>query len=194
MEENTQKTNENKTDSENKVATKTYTQEEVDALVQSEADKRVNQALQRKEREINRKLTEAEKLAKMSEEDQLRYKLDQKEKELAAKESEFALKENKIEAMKVLSERNLPTELVEFVLTDDAETMLENITTMEKIIKNVVNAEVKSKIQGQSPRTGSGDGNKVLTHEEFMRLPMVEKNRIYKEDKDLYNKLMNKQA
>lgn len=172
-------------------AAKTYTQEEVDALLQSESDRRVAQALKKKERELNRKLTEAEKLARMSEEDQLRYKLELKEQELAAKETEFALKENKIQAMKVLSERGIPTDLVDFVLTDDAETMLNNINTLEKAIKNIVAAEIKNKIPGQDPKTGTTN-TKELTHKEFMKLPTIEKTRIFNEDRDLYNKLMKK--
>lgn len=43
--------------------TKTYTQEEVDALLQREGDKRVTEALKKQERKNAEKIKEAQKLA-----------------------------------------------------------------------------------------------------------------------------------
>ena len=46
---------------------KTYTQAEVEELLQREADRRVTQALQKQEKKNAEKVREAEKLAKMNE-------------------------------------------------------------------------------------------------------------------------------
>lgn len=171
---------------------KHYTQEEVDKLIQAESDRRVSAALQRKERELKNKMTEAERLAKMSEEDQLRYKLEQKEKEIAAKEAEFAQKENKITAMKVLSEKGLDASLVDYVVDTDADTMFERINTLEKTIKRMVDAQVKQRLGGSvSPKTGSVV-NTQMTKEEFGKLGYKERMELYNTDRELYNKLSKK--
>lgn len=80
---------------------KTYTQEEVDALLQREADRRVTAALKKQES----KTREAEKLAKMNDEQKFQYELEQREKAIAEKERALALAENKNIASKILAER-----------------------------------------------------------------------------------------
>ena len=55
---------------------KTYTQEEVDKLLQSEADRRVSEALKKQAKKNEEKVREAEKLAKMSADEKYEYELD----------------------------------------------------------------------------------------------------------------------
>lgn len=50
----------------NNTEPKTYTQEEVDALLQKEADRRVTEALKKAERKNQEKVKEAQKLAQIS--------------------------------------------------------------------------------------------------------------------------------
>lgn len=57
---------------------KTYTQEEVNKLLQSEADRRVSEALKKQQK----KFDEAQKLANMSSEEKLNYEYNQKLQEL----------------------------------------------------------------------------------------------------------------
>ena len=52
---------------------KTYTQEEVEALLQSEADRRVTAALKKAEMKNQAKIKEAEKLAQMNEQEKYAY-------------------------------------------------------------------------------------------------------------------------
>lgn len=171
---------------------KTYTQEEVEKLIQSESDRKVSLALQRKEKELKNKMTEAERLAKMSEEDQLRYKLEQKDKELAIKEAEFAQKENKITAMKVLSEKGLETSLVDYVVDADADIMFERINTLEKAIKRMVDAQVKQRLGGSVPPKAGSVVNTQMTKAEFEKLGYKERMELYTTDRELYNKLSKK--
>lgn len=172
-------------------ASKVYTQEEVEKLVQSEADRRVNQALSKKDREMAKKLTEAEKLAKMSEEDKYRYQLEQKEIELAAKEREFTLRDNKIAAMKVLSEKGIPADLVDFVVHEDADSMMVNINKIDKYIKDAVAAQVKTRLASPTPKAGLSNDTE-LTPESFKKMSYSQRLELYNTNKDLYNKLSDK--
>lgn len=169
-------------------ASKVYTQEEVEKLVQAEADRRVTQALSKKEREMSKKLTEAEKLSKMSEEDKYRYQLEQKEAELAAKEKEFALRDNKIAAMKVMSDKGIPADLVDFVVDIDADTMNANINKLDKFIKQAVASEVKARLASPTPAKGLAS-NTEITKEQFARMSIAERNELFTNNRELYNKL-----
>ena len=166
---------------------KMYTQEEL----QAEADRRVNQALQKKEREMGKKLTEAEKLSKMSTEDQYKYKLEQKEAELASKEKEYILRDNKIAAMKVLSEKEIPADLVDFVVNEDAEIMMTNINTLDKFIKTAVANQVKARLASPTPTKGL-PSNTEITRAEFDKLSFAKKVELRTNNTELYNKLMGK--
>ena len=83
---------------ENQEATeKTYTQAEVDALLQAEADRRVSAALKKQERKNAERVKEAEKLAQMNEQEKFEYQLQQREAAILEKEKELALMEKKNE-------------------------------------------------------------------------------------------------
>lgn len=171
---------------------KAYTQAELEKLIQAESDRKVTLARSRWEKDTKSKLSEAEKLAKMSEEDKYKYQLAEKEKELAEKEREFALKENKISAMKVLSEKSLPADLVEFVISEDAETTMENIKKLDKHIKDAVAKEVKSRLSSATPTKGLPASAGEMTKEAFNKLTYGQKMELYQTNRELYNKLSGK--
>lgn len=172
--------------------TKTFTEQEVEKMIQSESDRRVTLALQRKDKEMSKKLTEAEKLAKMSEEDRFRYQLEQKESELQAKEREYLLRDNKMASMKVLADKGLPVELVDFVVDEDAETMNQKINKLEKYIKDTVASQVKAKVGGNTPRQGNPANMNELTPADFKKLSYVERIELQRTNSELYNKLSGK--
>ena len=170
---------------------KVYTSEEVERLVQSETDRRVNQAQQKWQKETTKKLTQAEKLSKMSKEDQYQYKLEQKEAELEAKEREFILRDNKIAAMKVLSDKEIPADLVDFVVHEDADVMKSNIDLLDKYIKQAVATQVTKRMSSPTPKAGLGISTE-LTPEAFNKMTSAERNELYKNSRELYNKLAGK--
>ncbi len=172
--------------------TKTFTEQEVEKMIQSESDRRVTLALQRKEKEMSKKLTEAEKLAKMSEEDRFRYQLEQKESELQAKEREYLLRDNKMASMKVLADKGLPVELVDFVVDEDAETMNQKINKLEKYIKDTVASQVKAKVGGNTPKQGNPANMNELTPADFKKLTYLERMELQRSNSELYNKLSGK--
>lgn len=72
---------------ESKKETKTYTQEEVEALLQAEGDRRVSQALKKKEQE----LSEAAKLQAMNQKEKQAYENRKDEKRLGRKRKACSL-------------------------------------------------------------------------------------------------------
>ena len=163
---------------------KTYTQEEVDALLQKEGDRRVTEALKKAERKQADRAKEAEKLARMNATEKYEYELEQREKAIAEKERALTLAENKNEASKILAEKDIDLALVDFVVAEDAETMNENI----KVLAKGIARSVEKRLAGKSPAKAP-DSNEVITKEKFAKMTLAEQNALYLSDPELYKKL-----
>lgn len=192
MEENTkvtgaEDTTTSTTGTENDV-TKTYSQEEVNALLQKEADKRVSEALKKQERKTAEKVREAEKLAAMNEQEKYEYQLKQREAAIADRERALALSENKNEASKILSEKGLSLALVDFVVAEDAETMSANISLLDKAFKASVKAEVEKRLSSTTPKKNlPTDG--TVTKDSLKKMSIGELNSLAKNNPELYKSL-----
>lgn len=190
MNENTETTNvvEAGAEQETTETAKTYTQEELEAAIQREADRRVSQALQKQEKKNAEKVREAEKLARMNEQEKFQYELEQREKAIIEKERALSLAENKNEAGKILAEKGLSLSLVNFVVAEDAETMKENIKTLEQAFKQSVKAEVEKRLASPTPRRNLPPDD-VMTKEKFAQLSLSKQQEIYMNNPDLYKTL-----
>jgi len=170
---------------------KTYTQEEVDALLQQESDRRVTAALKKQEQKNAEKLREAEKLAKMNEEQKYAYELEQREAAIAEKEKQLALAENKNEASKILAEKGLSLSLVDFVVAEDAETMNDNIQLLDKAFKQSVKEEVEKRLASKTP-TKSLPLEKTMTKEQFSKLGYQELMELKTNNPEVYEQFINR--
>lgn len=167
---------------------RTYTQEEVDKLLQSESDKRVTEALKKAERKNQAKVKEATKLAQMNEEQKYQYELEQREKAIADKERELALAENKATASQVLASRGISADLVSLVVAEDADTMNDNINLLEKAFKASVKAEVEKRLSTSTPKKNLPlDG--TITQDQFRKMTLSQQANLYREQPELYKKL-----
>jgi hypothetical protein len=166
----------------------TMTKTELEAKLQSEADKRVTDALKRKEREFSGKLKESEKLAQMNTEQKAEYERQQFEKTLADKEIELNRRENKIVGLQILSEKNIPAALIDFVLHEDATEMNSRITLLSKEIAKAVSAEVKAKLNTSNPKVAVMTSNDT-TKEQFKVMSIAQKQEIFNTNKELWDKL-----
>ena len=145
---------------------KTYTQEELDKAIQSESDKRVNQALENAkakwEKEYTEKLQaekdEAARLAKLSADERAKAEFN-KEKEQFNTEREAYKKEKlEYECAKQLASRGLDVTFASFLTGADAETTKTNIDSFNEAFKKAVEASVTDRLKGSPPSTGNGGG------------------------------------
>ena len=167
---------------------KTYTESEVQALLQREGDRRVSNALKKQQKEFETKQVEAEKLRAMDENQRKEYEYSQKLQELEQREREFTIAQNKLEATKVLANRELPIEFVEYVVAEDADTMLENINTFERAFKAAVADAVAKKIASPAPKNGSVKQT-GMTKEEFKKLSVAQQSELYRTNPELYRQM-----
>lgn len=175
---------------EGEVTEKTYTESEVQALLQAESDRRVTSALSKQKKEFEKKQAEAEKLKAMDESQRKEYEYEQRLLQLEQKEKEFNLAQNKLEATKVLANRELPIEFVDYLVAEDAETMMENITTFETAFKAAVQDAVAKRISQSSPKVGAVKQT-GLDKEGFKKMSFTERTRLYQTNPELYERLKN---
>ena len=167
---------------------KTYTESEVQALLQSESDRRVSSALKKQQKEFETKMAEAEKLKAMDENQRKEYEYTQKLQELEQREREFTVAQNKLEATKVLANRELPIEFVDYIVAEDADTMMENINTFERAFKAAVADAVAKKIASPAPKGGSVKQT-GMTKEEFRKLSVAQQSELFRTKPELYRKM-----
>ena len=165
----------------------TYTKEEVLALIQSESDKRVTQALKTQQRKFEQKLS----LSQLDGDEREKAEKDQKIKELEEQLAEFQIEKNRSELKSVLSSRGLSAEFADILaISDDIEAAQANIDKLDKLFKAAVKAEVEKRIGGDVPN-GNGGGSKApMTKEEFLKLPMAEMQRLLDGNPTYYNNLL----
>ena len=167
---------------------KTYTQEEVDKLLQQEADRRVTSALKKQAEKFEREKAESEKLRDMDEQQRKEYEYEKKVKELENKEREFNLMQNKLEASKSMGEHGLPVSFVDYIVAEDAETMMANITNFETQWKAAVADAVSARIAQPAPK-GSNVSQTGLTKEAFKKMSLAQQSEIYRTNPELYKQL-----
>ena len=157
-------------------------------MIQRESDKRVSQALATAERKNAAKLREAEKLASMSATEKYQYELEQREQAIAEKEHQLLLAENRAEASKILADKGLSLTFIDFVIDETAEAMNEKINTIDRAFKACVKQEVERRLGTSAPKSPTTPTG-TITKEQFNKLPLSQKQEIYRNDKELYNQL-----
>lgn len=170
--------------------TKTYTQEEVDKMLQSEVDRRITSALKKQAKNNEAKIKEAQKLAQMNESEKFQYELEQREKAIAEKEKALALAENKNTASQILADKGLSLSLVDFVIAEDAETMNSNIRLLEKAFKDSVKREVEKRLGSSAPKKNLPP-DETITKEKAKKMSIIERQNLLTNNPDLYNQLFN---
>lgn len=191
MEENTmnleQESGQESTEQGAQVAT--YTEDQMMSLLQKETDRRVTAALQKQQAKFEAKLNEAEKLRGMNEEQKATYEFEQKVKQFEEREREFNLVQNKYEAQKILAEKGLPLQMVEYIVADDAETMMDRIASFEQMFNAAVNDTVSKRIASPTPKA-AGAAQTGMTKERFKSLSLAEQAEIYRTNPNLYKQLV----
>lgn len=168
--------------------TKTYTQEEVNMLLQRESDRRVSEALKKAEKKNAEKVKEAQKLAQMNENEKFQYELEQREKAIAEKEKALALAENKNTASQILADKGLSLSLVDFVIAEDAETMNSNIRLLEKAFKDSVKREVEKRLGSSAPKKNLPP-DEAITKEQAKKMSIIERQSLLNNNPELFNQL-----
>lgn len=130
---------------------KTFTQEDFDKqLSKTLAEKEAKLEKKMKE-QLDKELAERERLAKLSAEEKAAEENRKAAEVTQAREREITLRENRAEARELLQEKNISTDLVDFVVDVDADKTKENINELEKAFLKAVEAGVNERMKGSTP-------------------------------------------
>ncbi len=164
---------------------KTYTEEEVLALIQSESDKRVQQALKTQQKKHDKEMS----LSKLDGSEREKAEKDNRIAELEEKLAAFEIEKNKSELKSVLASRGLSAEFADIiVINDDIEASQANIDKLDKLFKAAVTAEIEKRLAGNAPK-GNGSGNVEITKETAKKMSLADMNELAQKDPDKFKSL-----
>lgn len=167
---------------------KTYTQDEVLALLQSETDKRVNQALKKQQAKYEKQLS----LSKLDGDERAKAEKDNRIAELEQQLAEFHVERNRSELKSVLSSRGLSAEFADIIaINDDIEASQANIDKLDKLFKAAVKAEVERRLAGNTPKGNGSNGPAEITKESAKKMSLAEMTELAQSNPELYKKLFN---
>ena len=165
---------------------KTYTQEEVMALLQSETDKRVTSALKKQQVKYEKQLS----LSKLDDEARAKAEKDNEIAELKEQLAQFTVEKNRSELKSVLAARGLSAEFADIVLiNDDIEESQANIDKLDKLFKAAVTAEVEKRLASNTPKGNGNTHSTEITQESAKKMSLAELQQLKSSNPELYNKL-----
>ncbi len=167
--------------------TKTYTQEEVVALLQKESDKRVTQALKKQQAKYEKQLS----LSKLDGDERAKAEKDNRIAELEELVAQMNTERNKSELKSVLSSRGLSAEFADVIsISDDLEASQANIDKLDRLFKQAVKAEVERRLAGSTPK-GNGGSSAEITKESAKKMSIAEMSALSKSNPELFKKLFS---
>ena len=175
---------------ENTEEVKTFTQEEVMALLQSESDKRVTEALKKQQKKYEKQLS----LSKLDGSEREKAEKDNRIAELEEQLAAFQIERNKSELKSVLSARGLSAEFADIVvISDDIEASQTNIDKLDKLFKAAVKAEVEKRLAATG---GSVKGNgaslpATITKEVAAKMSLAELTKLKAEQPEVFKQLFS---
>lgn len=166
---------------------KTYTADEVMALLQSESDKRVTAALKKQQAKYEKQLS----LSKLDGDERAKAEKDNRIAELEEQIAQFQIERNRSELKSVLGSRGLSAEFADIIaINDDIEASQANIDKLDRLFKAAVKAEVEKRLAGNAPK-GNGGNTTEITKETAKKMSIAEMNALAKNNPELFNKLFN---
>lgn len=134
-------------------------------------DKILSNRFSRWQKEQQKAVDEAKKLAEMDATQKAEYERDQLKKELEDLKRKDSISEMTKTARKMLSDKNIaiPDELLALMVTTDAEETKKAIDGFTQAFNDAVENAVKERLRGTPPRRGSG-GAPAMTKEQIMAI------------------------
>lgn len=170
-----------------------FSEEELQRRVTSEVDRRVESGIQ-KGLETYKSKWEGEftEKAKLSAEELAKKELEKLQGDLTAKEKEISKRANVLDAKDLLSEAQIPKahyeKFINVLVNDDGEATkanVENFITVFNETKTDLETKIKSELVNV-PSHKTGNGEQVVTKEDFNKMPYMKKMEFKKDNPDKY--------
>ena len=172
---------------EEKTTEKTFTQSQLDEIIQKEKAKAKRSA----EKEYQAKMDEAEKLRKMNEVQKAEYEQEKQRAYIAELEAKINRSGLEREASKMLSESGIVVDdkILSIVVKDTAESTQEAVESFVALVNELADRKVGEKLKGKTPKKMEDTSAGEITKEQFNKMGYQSRNELLQNNPELYHKL-----
>ena len=172
---------------EEKTTEKTFTQSQLDEIIQKEKAKAKRSA----EKEYQAKMDEAEKLRKMNEVQKAEYEQEKQRAYIAELEAKINRSGLEREASKMLSEGGIVVDdkILSIVVKDTAESTQEAVEGFVALVNDLADKKVGEKLKGKTPKKMEDTSAGEITKEQFNKMGYQSRNELLQNNPELYRKL-----
>lgn len=172
---------------EEKTTEKTFTQSQLDEIIQKEKAKAKRSA----EKEYQAKMDEAEKLRKMNEVQKAEYEQEKQRAYIAELEAKINRSGLEREASKMLSEGGIAVDdkILGLVVKDTAESTQEAVESFVALVNELADKKVSEKLKGKTPKKMEDTSAGEITKEQFNKMGYQSRNELLQNNPELYHKL-----
>lgn len=172
---------------EEKATEKTFTQSQLDEIIQKEKAKAKRSA----EKEYQAKMDEAEKLRQMNEAQKAEYEQEKQRAYIAELEAKINRSGLEREASKMLSEGGIAVDdkILGLVVKDTAESTQEAVESFVALVNELADKKVSEKLKGKTPKKMEDTSAGEITKEQFNRMGYQSRNELLQNSPELYYKL-----
>ena len=172
---------------EEKTTEKTFTQSQLDEIIQKEKAKAKRSA----EKEYQAKMDEAEKLRKMNEVQKAEYEQEKQRAYIAELEAKINRSGLEREASKMLSEGGIVVDdkILSIVVKDTAESTREAVEGFVALVNELADKKVGEKLKGKTPKKMEDTSTGEITKEQFNKMGYRSRNELLQNNPELYHKL-----
>ena len=157
-------------DTETQEQVKTFTQEEVNEMIAKRIARETKKIEAEREKayqaQLEAELKESERLMQMNEADRLKAKAEKERKQFEEERKKFeeqmkAFEKQKIrdQTIQMLDERKIPIALAQFITSENADEIMDNVNTFQKCFDEAVEQVVAERLKGKSPSTSTVSKN-----------------------------------
>ena len=166
---------------------KTFTQSQLDEIIQKEKAKAKRSA----EKEYQAKMDEAEKLRQMNESQKAEYEQEKQRAYIAELEAKINRSGLEREASKMLSEGGIAVDdkILGLVVKDTAESTQEAVEGFVALVNALADKKVSEKLKGKTPKKMEDTSASEITKEQFNRMGYQSRNELLQNNPELYYKL-----
>lgn len=172
---------------EEKATKKTFTQSQLDEIIQREKAKAKRSA----EKEYQAKMDEAEKLRQMNESQKAEYEQEKQRAYIAELEAKINRSGLEREASKMLSEGGIAVDdkILALVIKDTAESTQEAVESFVALVNDLADKKVGEKLKGKTPKKMEDVSDGGITKEQFNKMGYQSRNELLQNNPELYHKL-----
>ena len=154
----------------NEEQVKTFTQEEVNEMIAKRIARETKKIEAEREKayqaQLEAELKESERLMQLNEADRLKAKAEKERKQFEEERKKFeeqmkAFEKQKIrdQTIQMLDERKIPIALAQFITSENADEIMDNVNTFQKCFDEAVEQVVAERLKGKSPSTSTVSKN-----------------------------------